>query len=134
MSKPESELTPEELQIPRSVGVRPGKRKPISLWATQALFALQAWIFGVVGFRALLGHPVKALFGIGIGIGISAGLVILVLAIQRRRPWAHVVTSALLMVLCVVAIANQFREGPSRGLAIRREERSGSAVGAFLCA
>lgn len=128
MTNPESELTSEEQLLLRRVGVRPGTRKPLSLWATQILFAVHAVLFCLLGVRSLLVHPAKALFA----LTLSGGLLVLIVAVQRRRAWSHFAVSAALALLCVTSIVSQFHEGSSQAITVRPEERSGAAVGSVV--
>lgn len=128
MSNSESELTEEERRVLKSVGVRSGTRKPISLWAVQVLFAFYSLLFAFVGVRSLLSNPGRAIFA----VGLSGGILTLIVAIQRRRSWARLASSVALGLLCVIAVLSQFRDSAEAVFRIQPAERGGAAVGGIL--
>jgi hypothetical protein len=119
-------LSEEDRAFLRSVGVKQGIPKPLSLWFVQAFLGIQVVayvlrsLFGSGGFAAELSSAVVALPCLG-----------LIVAIEKRRSWTHLVVSAGLAVTFLISLGNAYsgkRQGPYE---IQPNEESGAAVGSI---
>jgi hypothetical protein len=128
MSDEGSDPKPEHEPPPVSGGVLPRRSKPASLWIAQILFTFNVMGFCFAGVTAQKSNVAGALFSFLLAVGLAY----LTLAVQRRETWSHTASSAVLAVICVMAIARQFMPGFGAPIEIPKEDRMGAMIGGAL--